>query len=148
MIMLSVSKVHASLLACALAVAGFATAVPAVAQGQRFTVEVPFEFQNGAQHLPAGTYNINVESQHMISLRTASTGGFAMTNPTESSKVSQTGKVIFERYGDRYFLHEIKLAGSTSGVRCVKTRSEKQLQVAQLAVPPSNVELALNALPR
>jgi MFS family permease len=54
-------------------------------------------------------------------------------------------KVVFHRVGNRYFLSEVWLAGESTGRVCVKSRREKQLQIAQSASATTNTELALNA---
>jgi hypothetical protein len=142
------SKLQSSLFIGVLAIGAFASASPAVAQEPAVQVTVPFAFQNGAQHLPAGTYRIDLSSEHVMILRgtAASAAGVAMTLP-EQRKESAKGKVVFQRYGDHYYIHEIWLPNSTEGRECVTSRAEKrdkQLQIAENSTASSNVELALN----
>jgi hypothetical protein len=144
------SKLHSSLLLGVLSLGAFASASHAVAQGTAVKVTVPFAFQNGSQHLPAGTYRIDLNSEHMIVLRGTAphASGIAMTLPDQRSKALATGKVVFQRYGDHLYIREVWIAGSTEGRECVKSREEKrdkQLQIAQNATPSSAIELALNA---
>lgn len=58
---------------------------------------------------------------------------------------SQRGKVVFHRYGNRYFLSEVWIGGESTGRVCVQSRAEKRLQIAQNAPVATNTELALNA---
>jgi type IV secretory pathway protease TraF len=144
---LSVSTLRNSLLLCALAAGAFLTTSSAVAQEQAVVVQVPFAFENGTQHLPAGKYRIDLNSEPLMSLHgtVANSAGFAMTIPAITSKPSQRGKVVFHRYGNRYFLSEVWMAGESTGRVCVMSRREKNLQIAQNAAAITNTELALNA---
>jgi hypothetical protein len=146
-----VSKLHSSLLTGVLAIGALTSATHAVAQELAAKVDVPFAFQNGSQHLPAGTYRIDLNSEHVIILRgtAPNAAGVAMTNPEQRAKVQAKGTVIFRRYGDHYFLHEIWMPESTTGRKFVTSRAEqkeKQLQIGEISTAPSNVELALNTL--
>jgi hypothetical protein len=149
---LFVSKLHSSLLTGVLAIGALTSASHAVAQeGLAAKVDVPFAFQNGSQHLPAGTYRIDLNSEHMIILRgtAPNAAGVAMTNPEQRAKAQAKGTVVFRKYGDHYFLHEIWMPESTTGRKCVTSRAEqkeKELQIAETSAAPSNVELALNTL--
>lgn len=144
---LSASAFRNSLLLCALAAGTFLTTSNAVAQEQAVVVQVPFAFENGSQHLPAGKYRIDLNSEPLMSLHgtVANSAGFAMTIPAITSKPSQRGKVVFHRYGNRYFLSEVWMAGESTGRVCVMSRREKNLQIAQNAAAITNTELALNA---
>jgi hypothetical protein len=147
------SKIQSGLLTGVLAIGALASATHAVAQDQAVKVDVPFAFQNGSQRLPAGTYRIDLNSEHMITLRgtAPNAAGVTMTNPEQRAKAVAKGKVVFQRYGDHYYIHEIWLPNSTEGRECVTSRAEKrdkQLQVAQNSAAPSNVELALNEVGR
>jgi hypothetical protein len=139
-------KLRSALLACTFAATAFVS--HAFAQGQAMQVNVPFAFHNGSQHLPAGVYRVEVESNHVILLRGQSRSGFAITNPAITNTASSTGKVIFTRYGDQYYLSEVWPGGSETGEQCVKSRQEKEAQLAQNWAGPITRELALNKLPR
>jgi hypothetical protein len=146
-----ISKFHNSLLVGALAIGALASASHAVAQGLGVQVDVPFAFQNGSQHLPAGTYRIDLDSEHVIILHgpAPNVAGVAMTLPEQRAKARAKGTVVFDRYGDHYYLREIWMPESTTGRKCVMSsaeKREKQLQFAQNSTTPSNVEVALNAI--
>jgi hypothetical protein len=149
----SISKLHSSLLMSVLAIGALASASHAVAQGTTVKVDVPFAFQNGSQHLPAGTYRIDLDSEHLMILHGANPNeaGVAMTNPEQRSSSIDKGKVVFHRYGDHYYLRAVWIPGSDIGRKCVMSsaeKREKQLQFAQNSTTPSNVEIALNASAR
>ena len=145
-----ISKLRSSLLLGALAAGAFVSTSHAVAQGTTVQVQVPFAFENGSQHLPAGKYRIELQSEHLMFLRgtAANSAGFAMTIPDERLSPPQKGKVVFHKYRDHYFLSEVWVAGESTGRQCIAGRTEKELQIAQNASAPTHVELALNTSAR
>ncbi|MEO8737317.1 MAG: hypothetical protein ABI380_12350 [Edaphobacter sp.] len=144
---LSASTLRSSLLLCALAGGAFLSTSNAVAQEQAVVAQIPFAFENGSQHLPAGTYRIDLTSEPLMLLRgtVANSAGFAMTIPKIASKPPQRGKIVFHRYGNRYFLSEVWIGGESTGRVCMQSRAEKHLQIAQNAPAVTNTQLALNA---
>jgi hypothetical protein len=145
-----VSKLQRSLLAGIFAVGALASASHAVAQVTAVVVKVPFDFQNGSGHFPAGTYRIDLQPGHIMLLRNtvSSASAFAMAYPEQQSKASKTGKVVFQRYGDHAYIREVWIAGETTGYRCPTSREEEhdqKLQIAKSSNAPSNAEVALNA---
>src|ERR1700752_4417668 len=100
---LSIAKFHTALLACTLAATAMAS--HAYAQSHLMQVNVPFAFHSGSQRLAAGVYRGEIQSSHVILLRGQSGGGgFVMANPAIASTLTGRGKVIFNRYGDQYYL--------------------------------------------
>ena len=146
------SILSSSLIACALTL-GLIASTP-FASAQRLTttaeVNIPFAFQTSSHTMPAGKYRIIQESRNVIWLQGSSTGAFAVTYDDVATKVPNHGSVVFHRYGDKYFLHEIWTAGNNVGLECPKSRAEKesQTQLAKNAEAPSSVELALNYVPQ
>jgi hypothetical protein len=139
---LSTSKVHQGLLACALAATALVSTSNAVGQSRELMVKVPFAFHNGTQRLPAGVYHVQIESQHLILLRGPHGSGYATGNP-QISRTASSGKLVFLRYGDQYFLREVWAGGSNTGLQCIKSKQEKEAQIAAAKTAPSGREVAL-----
>ena len=135
---------RAVLASSVLAVAALVPASYARGQSPTLRVNIPFNFENGSQHLPAGNYSISSGSSHMTQLRSTKGGGFIMTLRETSSKAnpSSTGKVIFNKYGNRYFLHQIWEPGETSHLECVQSRAEKHVQLALAEAAHNGTEVA------
>jgi hypothetical protein len=111
-------------------------------------VNIPFAFQMGNQALPAGTYVIDRESGHLILLRGPSGAtGFATTIDSRRLHAATHGTIVFDQYGNKYFLRQIWQAGATEGIECLKGRAEKAAVVAQNEQAASSVELAFNTDP-
>jgi hypothetical protein len=145
------SILGSSLIASALAIGSLASTPFASAQTPRplADVNIPFTFQTGAQTLPAGKYRVILESNNMVLLQgTGSSAGFVMTHDAIRSHVAAHGTMVFNRYGDKYYLRQIWTAGNPDGLECSKSRAEKQTVQAENMQAPSSVELALNSIPK
>ncbi|HSE31392.1 MAG TPA: hypothetical protein VLA93_07420 [Pyrinomonadaceae bacterium] len=124
------------LLAVALA---FVTAVASTnAQSRRSRAEVPFEFVANNMTLPAGQYYIadlstGREIVKIINTKQAKTV-FAMTIPLSRNRDSEKAKLVFHRYGNRYFLAEIWAAGEQEGQKLRKSREEKAIENEMAAI--------------
>jgi hypothetical protein len=144
------SILSSGFIACALAIGSLASTQSASAQSRTTLaqVNIPFAFQTETRSLPAGTYRIvrdNGNTIHLIG--SAHNSGFAMTHDAIKMHASDYGTIVFDRYGDKYFLHQIWTAGETTGLECAKGRAEKAVVVAQNEKAPTSVELALNTAP-
>jgi hypothetical protein len=133
-----------------LAIVGLAllAAVSASAQNpSAVQVSVPFAFQVGNQHMPAGTYQISKDSFE-FKLRGVDNdaGTFIPTYPATAKTVSATGYVLFDSIGGRYFLAGIWPAGSDEGARCYPSQAEKEV-LESLRQTSSLTTLALNTIP-
>jgi hypothetical protein len=144
------SILGSSVIASALAIGSLASTQVASAQIPSVMAEVtiPFDFQNGSQALPAGTYRISVATNHLIRLQGSHAGGFVMTHDAMRTRVAKQGTVVFDRAGDKYYLSQIWTAGSKDGLECPKSRAEKESLQASNVQAPSTVELALNEIPK
>ncbi|HEY6373900.1 MAG TPA: hypothetical protein VIX90_00110 [Edaphobacter sp.] len=136
-----------SLLASALAIGMVASTPSAVAQTGDTVVKanIPFDFQAGQLVMPAGEYQISKSSEHMLLLRATDQKAteflivheaYASTPPTGSS-------LVFDRYGNKYFLRQIWTAGNHDGLECTKGRIEKRVE-AENKQDASPVIVALN----
>jgi hypothetical protein len=137
-------SISTKLFVCAFTVVALASASRTLAQ-EPVKVKVPFAFETGSKHYPPDTYLIRFDSNHVMELQGHSISGFIMTISAESRTPADTGKVVFQRYGGRYYLRQVWTAGSTVGSECAKSREEKQAQIAAQKTNTPNVQLSLNA---
>jgi hypothetical protein len=99
----------------------------------RLTVNIPFDFSVSGDKLPAGKYWINraQQSNGDMVVQISSTDGHSnitrLTIPVSASKPTRSGKLVFNRYGDEYFLSEIWPAGGVTGRELHKSRAEREL---------------------
>ncbi len=122
------SILSSSLIACALTIGSLASAPSALAQSSTTVavVNIPFAFQTERQTLPAGMYRIDRQSGNLLRLEgPGNAGGFVMTHDAIKTHPPDHGTIVFDRYGDKYFLHQIWTAGNSTGLECPKSRAEK-----------------------
>jgi hypothetical protein len=107
---------------------------------------IPFDFIVDKETLPAGQYTIDsiglMSDGRTVAVRDADAKPKAMinANSVQSSKPSAKTKLVFVRYGDRYFLSQVWLAGSTWGHQFPK--SPREAEVAMNYNPQQAVVLA------
>jgi hypothetical protein len=94
--------------------------------------KIPFDFNAGEKTYPAGEYRIaSGPSQFVIHIRSTGGqhGGFVMTMPVGANvnRPAGEGRLLFHRYGDKYFLSEVWGSGETTGRELRKTREEVEL---------------------
>ena len=94
-------------------------------------VNIPFSFVVGKTMLPAGEYSVKGLGfdGSAISIRKSDNAANSLTLSIacESLKTPQQSKLVFHRYGDRYFLVQIWTAGSNSGHQFPKSRREAEM---------------------
>jgi hypothetical protein len=73
--------------------------------------DVPFEFTVGTRTLPAGEYAITKMPSSMSAhiIKSSEAGAMALTQNTEWFK-GDASSLVFNKYGDRYFLASIRAA--------------------------------------
>ncbi len=128
--------------------AGFVSAPPVHAQNLAVLthVRVPFAFRSGLRVYPAGTYTVRVTANGLLQILGKSASGNTMVRSHDySGQPADHTKLIFTRYGNRYFLEEIWTAKTGVHVDCVKTAEERELRqemtLASSAKPSAKVEL-------
>ncbi len=100
----------------------------------RIAVNIPFDFAVGETKLPAGKYTlrrtISTSSADQLLIQNADarvdmrTG---ITRPTRASEVQSESRLVFNRYGDQYFLSQVWMAGSDTGRDLFQSRNERNL---------------------
>jgi hypothetical protein len=104
----------------------------ASAQSLKVTANVPFGFVVDKAALPAGAYTIEAISSAasptlLIRNTDARIGMMTLPNSAQSLNASQNTCLVFHRYGDRYFLAQIWVAGDTSGREFKMGRHEAEI---------------------
>jgi hypothetical protein len=123
-------KTRALVMAAVMALTAMATTRVAQAQ-EGVAVNIPFDFVAGNTQLPAGEYTVKVSapthSLILISRKDATKSAFINTNPAVSNVPQTESKLIFNRYGDRYFLAQVWQEGNAQGRQLVKSSREKEV---------------------
>jgi hypothetical protein len=129
-----------------------AMAFTRVAQAQDpLAVNIPFDFMAGNTQLPAGEYTVKVSGPTntviLVSRKDSTVSAFMNTNAAVSVEPQSQSKLIFNRYGDRYFLSQIWTEGNSQGRQLLKSPREKEM--SQIAKNETRGQVTLVAgLPR
>ena len=103
----------------------------ASAQTVHMRVMVPFNFIAAGAKLPAGEYDIQSFGAEgkLLSIhdQNSSAGILVLANSCESLNASSATKVIFHRYGDRYFLAELWVQGHSTGNQVPSASHENEV---------------------
>jgi hypothetical protein len=95
----------------------------------KIRAEIPFDFMVGKKRLPKGEYVIeSLGDSGALTIRDARKGRAVTFNtikskPTDSSK----SKLVFNRYGDQYFLARIWDTSSATILKLNKSKTEKRV---------------------
>jgi len=145
---LSMSKIRAAVTVAALALASQSPALHAQDQTLRSQVTVPFAFEVGSAHFAPGTYTLASPWEHVLLVQGKQGKALVMNDREKDLSPARKGKVVFDRYGDRYFLREVWTQGSIDHLCCPESKAEHRAREAQQAgnrasmATPTNVEIA------
>jgi hypothetical protein len=94
--------------------------------------DIPFAFTACHEQLPGGKYKVERLSgtnSNLLLVRgeDSRSSEIICTRDVQATRRSGTAKLIFNRYGDQYFLSEIWLAGRIIGNELVKSEREEAL---------------------
>jgi hypothetical protein len=97
------------------------------AQDHMVKANIPFDFTVSGKVLPAGTYTISSLSPNAIQVRNANGHVAELSIVRDDDKRSTTPVLVFQRYGNQYFLHEI-LAANAMNVTVPRSKREQRRQ--------------------
>ena len=122
-----------------LAIANFAMAGTSFAQSNGVRATVPFDFTVGDKLLPAGTYTIKEQSDHVIMV-TNHDKPIAMVSLVngDSNRSPNGGKLKFHRYGSQYFLSEILCDQADMNLQVPTSKTEKRIALQEAKLSARN----------
>ena len=98
--------------------------------------DIPFSFRVGSALMPAGEYDIKPADSGVVWIREvngrSSAVALALTN---SGSTAAPTKLVFNRYGDQYFLHELSQANGEPQMTFSKSKLEKRVQQEEAYLP-------------
>jgi hypothetical protein len=119
-------------------------AAPVVqAQSGMLVANIPFQFNVGKAVLPSGEYHVKAvnPSTFLIQSKDGHQSAVAMTIGVSSSKEEDTGKLVFNRYGNQYFLSKVWRPGNREGRELLKSRAE--IEIAKSISSPEATTVAV-----
>ena len=102
------------------------------AQDHMVKANIPFDFTVNNNVLPAGTYTISSLSPSAVQVRNVNGHVAEMSLVQNDDKRSKTPVLVFQRYGNQYFLHEILAANALNVAVAPSKREQRRLQEAKL----------------
>jgi hypothetical protein len=110
-------------------VATFIAAGPAHAQDHLVKATVPFNFTVGDQALPSGTYTIGsrMTTADVLAIRNwdKKVNILSMGLPNQGNP-GHDNTLVFHKYGNQYYLSEIRSEGASIDVRFPVSKAEKR----------------------
>lgn len=96
--------------------------------GYRIQTNIPFDFTAGESSLRAGSYSFETISDNALLVRSidGKKGVLLLTRATEPGGTEQA-RLIFNRYGDRYFLSQVCVSGRDDGRKLPLSDAERRL---------------------
>jgi hypothetical protein len=93
---------------------------------------IPFQFHAGNVKLPAGKYRIHVLDDSDLTVMEitsadGSTSALFQVQDAEANTTPAKSELIFNKYGNRYFLAKLFEEGSSSGSQLLESRYEKRI---------------------
>ena len=114
------------------------------AQSHEVRADVPFNFAVGNQQLPAGHYTFSTLPSYTVVIRNANYQFVILSRTEEAGSVKgYSNRLVFDRYGDHYFLREIRCPSIAMNVELRQSKLEKQISVQRAGLAPETTLLAL-----
>ena len=132
--------------AIALAVlAGACIAGSLQAQSHEVRADVPFNFAVGNKQLPAGHYTFFTQPSYTLVMRNTDYGLTILSRIEDAGRAKgYFNRLVFDKYGDHYFLREIRCPSIAINVELRQSKLEKQIRVQRAGPGPETTLLALN----
>lgn len=95
-------------------------------------VAIPFQFHAGNAKFPSGKYSVQYLDDSdlgIMEIRSAdgSTSALFEVHSTQASSTPAKNELIFNKYGNRYFLAKLYEQGSAAGSEVFESRYEKRI---------------------
>ena len=106
-------------------------AIPAAyaQDAHRVIADIPFAFTVNHQELPAGEYEVADGPAYgtvVIQSEDREHSAITVANSVQAKGEALPGKLVFQHYGDRYFLREVFSPGVSIGRELRRTKGERE----------------------
>jgi hypothetical protein len=114
--------------------------------GAHIRANVPFDFAAGGSSLPAGDYSVRLSySPNSIQMQNTD-GKHSIIVLAHGAKPKQPvgARLVFHRYGDRYFLSQVFASGDQTGEELPRSHDEQEQIAARHASKTVTVAASLH----
>ena len=128
-----------------------ASALAASAQNSRsLVVNIPFDFNVAGKSMPAGDYIVsrsNTNDQTILNRRDGKANAIVLTKTLQARDRQSESRLVFNRYGEHYFLSSVWTSGEKLGRELYKSRQERAIsnELAKNDVKAETVTLVASA---
>lgn len=121
-------------IASVLALTMYPTKAPAQIIGN-LEADIPFQFQAGNTKFPPGKYIIHMQDNSDLTIMEISSADGKMSalfdvRDAEANSAPAKGELIFNKYGNRYFLAKVFDESNRNGSAVMESRYEKRMDKA------------------
>ena len=105
---------------------------------QAVKVSIPFNFSIGrGEELPAGEYTVTLLASQVRMVRQADGHAYLtpLTRPNRAQRAVDVSRLVFNNYGEKYFLAQVWISAEGVGVELYKSSSERMLERASTEKP-------------
>lgn len=114
-------------------------------------ITIPFDFKVAGKTLPAGDYIVRRSTQAsaeglLIRRTNSRASAFILTKPVQAGAKQEDSKLVFNRYGNQYFLSQVWTSGRSFGRELFKSRQERSLEreMARNGAEPQTVAVIVS----
>jgi len=134
-----------TMLALIVGLAFVSAVVSAKGQSTQAVAKVPFEFIVGDKTLPSGQYTVRAVSgtNKAALMISGKSSAIRLTNEIQPNMNKTQARLVFHRYGERYFLSEVWMGGDSTGRHLLQSQQERSIE-RDLASLGSRSNLARN----
>lgn len=124
------------------------TAEAQASGSQKMRARIPFAFNVGKTELPAGEYTVTVlnpnSDRRVLQIRSADgkLSALIQTSERDTNTVEET-KLVFNRYGNRYFFAQAQMAGESTTLAAVRSSVERNEEQAVAKSKGSKTTIAI-----
>jgi hypothetical protein len=122
---------------------GLLASIQLTAQTIKLKATAPFDFRVGEVLMPAGAYDV-LQSGFLVTVRAAEgkpVSASYLTLPASGPVTRGKGLLVFNRYGDEYFLTKVIAPNSSEGRMIPKGKQEKELIARARGVQTASTDL-------
>ena len=102
-----------------------------------FRIDIPFAFMAGGSHLPAGHYHVYHPGDPYLIVIEKDDGrarAMAYVHPAATNSDESSTKLVFNKYGNQYFLSQVWTEADQQVHHCFKCQMEREV-MAQTSTP-------------
>jgi len=116
-----------------------------LAQSHEVRANVPFDFAVGSKQMPAGSYKFFTQSNDTIVIANDKQEITVLSRTEEAGDTRvYSSRLVFDKFGDHYFLREIRVPSIALNVVLPLSKAEKQIGVQRAWLGPERTLVAMN----